>query len=89
LAKSTGFSKTQFVRLFKNTFECTPYEYILRARVRQAQHLILSSTKPLAGIAEEVGFSSQSHMTTAFVRSVGVTPGRWRRGAHQQAGIGA
>lgn len=79
LAQASGFSKTQFVRLFKNSFACTPYEYILNARLQQARTLILSSAQPLASIAEEVGFSSQSHMTTAFVRSLGVTPGGLRR----------
>ncbi len=29
-------------------------------------------------IAHEVGFNSQSHLTTQFKRIVGVTPGRYR-----------
>lgn len=85
LARVTGFSKTQFVRLFKNSFACTPYEYILKARLREAQTLVLNSDQSLAVIAEEVGFSSQSHMTTAFVRAWGVTPGGLRRGIARRA----
>jgi AraC family transcriptional regulator len=88
LAQAVGFSKTQFVRLFKNSFACTPYEYILSTRLREAQTLILNSNQPLAAIAEAVGFSSQSHMTTAFVRASGVTPGGLRRGmARQTKGV--
>ncbi len=84
LAHVTGFSKTQFVRLFKNSFACTPYEYILNARVQEAQTKVMNSALPLTVIAEEVGFSSQSHMTTAFVRALGVTPGGLRRGTARQ-----
>lgn len=88
LAQATNFSKTQFVRLFKNSFACTPYEYILKARLQEAQTLILNSEQALAVIAEEVGFSSQSHMTTAFVRAFEVTPGSLRRGrARRMKGV--
>lgn len=79
LAQAAGFSRTQFVRLFKNTFACTPYQYVLDMRLQRARELVLSGETPLVGIAEEVGFSSQSHMTTAFVRAFGVTPGELRR----------
>lgn len=84
LAQVTGFSKTQFVRLFKNSFGCTPHDYILNVRLQEAQSLILNSDQPLSAIAEEVGFSSQSHMTTAFMRASGVTPGGLRRGMARQ-----
>ncbi|WP_372659096.1 helix-turn-helix domain-containing protein [Hydrogenophaga sp.] len=79
LALATGFSRTQFVRLFKNTFACTPYQYILQARLEHARNLVLGSALPLTAIAEDSGFSSQSHMTTAMVRSFRVTPGQLRR----------
>ena len=79
LAQAAGFSKTQFVRLFKNTFTCTPYHYILNARLQRARALVQGSMQPLAGIAEDSGFSSQSHMTTAFLNAFGVTPGGLRR----------
>ena len=67
------------MRLFKNTFACTPYQYVLDMRLRHARALVLGGQLPLAGIAEEAGFSSQSHMTTAFVRAFGATPGDLRR----------
>lgn len=89
LAEVTGFSKTQFVRLFKHSFACTPHEYILNVRLQEAQTRILNSALPLAVIAEEAGFSSQSHMTTAFVRAWGVTPGGLRRGMARQTQHGS
>ena len=81
LARAAGFSKTQFVRLFKNTFSCTPYHYIMRTRLHQAKQQVLGSSQSLAAIAGNTGFSSQSHMTTAFARAFRATPGDMRRAA--------
>ena len=79
LARITGFSRTQFVRLFKNTLGCTPYQYILRARLDFAGGLVADSDLSLADIAELAGFSSQSHMTATFARVRNITPGHLRR----------
>lgn len=79
LAQSTGFSKTQFVRLFKNTFGCTPHQYIVQVRLAHARAHIVGSDQSLSDIAEAAGFSSQSHMTTAFMRVHRTTPGSLRR----------
>jgi len=84
LARAAGFSKTQFVRLFKNTFSCTPYTYIMRTRLQQAKQQVLGSSQTLAVIAGNTGFSSQSHMTTAFARAFQATPGDMRRVARSR-----
>jgi AraC family transcriptional regulator len=39
----------------------------------------LSSTLPLADIALICGFGDQSYFTRIFTRSVGASPGAWRR----------
>lgn len=79
LAASAGLGVTHFSRIFKNTFGCTPHHHVLMARIDKAKHLIRHSSLPLAMIAAEAGFSSQSHMTAVFNRWVQSTPGEWRR----------
>jgi AraC family transcriptional regulator len=79
LAEEVGFSPAQFVRLFKNTMGCTPHQYVLRARVERARELVVAGSLPLAIIADETGFASQSHMTSAFVRAFDLPPGEMRR----------
>jgi AraC family transcriptional regulator len=81
LADAAGFSSAQFVRLFKNTFGCTPHHYVLRTRLARSRDLVLGSSLPLATIADEAGFASQSHMTSAFVRAYKTPPGQMRREA--------
>lgn len=83
LAHAAGFSRTQFSRLFKNTFDCTPYQFVLSARLRRARDLLAGSGLSLAEVAQETGFSSQSHLSSTLQRSDGVTPGSLRR-QHRQ-----
>lgn len=52
--------------------------YVRRLRIEFAQHALVQSDTPLAEIALAAGFSSQSHLTTAFRRTTGITPGAFR-----------
>jgi AraC family transcriptional regulator len=81
LARCAGFSAPQFLRLFKNTFGCTPHQYVLKARLERARALVVAGGLPLAAIAAATGFASQSHMTAAFVRAFQTPPGEMRRRA--------
>jgi AraC family transcriptional regulator len=79
LAALAGFSKAHFTRLFKNTTGMSPHRYVLKKRVETASKLVTQSRQPLADIAAASGFASQSHMTEAFSRQLGVPPGELRR----------
>lgn len=79
LAQIAGFSPAHFVRLFRNTLGCAPYHHVLKIRLSRARQLLLASEQPIAAIAAETGFSSQSHLTTAFMRAYNTPPGQMRR----------
>ncbi len=79
LAKESGFSPAQFVRLFKNTTGSTPYRFLVQARLERARELVQTSDLALTTIAAETGFASQSHMTSTFARAFNVRPGELRR----------
>lgn len=79
MARVTGFSPAQFVRLFKNSVGCTPHQYVLKARLHRARDLVLASALPLSTVADLTGFSHQSHMNAAFVRAFNAPPGELRR----------
>lgn len=78
LADTAGLSLFHFARCFRAQVGTTPHSYILARRIERAKHLLARGELPLAEIALAVGFSSQSHLTTAFRRATGVTPARWR-----------
>lgn len=79
LAQIAGFSPAHFVRLFRNTLGCTPYQHVLKMRLARARQLLVTSELTIATIAAETGFSSQSHLTTAFLRAYRTPPGQMRR----------
>ena len=77
LATRMGISLAHFSKLFKNATGLSPYRFITERRVERARSL-LEAGHHLVEIAHEVGFNSQSHLTTQFKRVVGPTPGQYR-----------
>ena len=76
LAKLSGISRFQLVRGFARQVGTTPHAYVLQRRVRLARRL-LARGQPIAAAALDAGFADQSHLTRAFVRQFGVTPGQY------------
>jgi AraC family transcriptional regulator len=81
LAEAAGYSKAQFARLFRRATGASPHRYVMLRRLDRAHRLIVDSALPLAEIASESGFASQSHLSNAFARHYGCTPGQARREA--------
>lgn len=77
LAALAGVSRFQLLRGFQRAVGVTPYAYLLQQRVRLAKRLLAAGLTP-ADCAAEAGFADQSHLTRAFLRQFGVTPGRYR-----------
>jgi AraC family transcriptional regulator len=81
LAKEAGMSACHFVRVFKATFGMTPHQYVLERRVEAAADALRRhQNRPIVDIALECGFASQAHMTTLMRRTIGATPGAFRKG---------
>lgn len=67
-------------RHFRQATGRTPHDFIVAQRVGLACKLMrLDHHQSLDLVAQQAGFSSQSHMTTAFRRQIGQTPGHWRK----------
>ena len=78
LSAVAGLSPSRLVRTFKAAMGLPPHAYHGYLRVRRAQAL-LRAGHPVAAVAQDCGFADQSHLTRAFKRHVGLTPGRFRR----------
>jgi AraC-like DNA-binding protein len=76
LAQHVAFSPYYLLRAFEAEVGMPPYAYLESVRIRHTQRLIKMGM-PLAEVAAEVGFSSQSHMTRQFKKIIGVTPGQY------------
>ncbi len=78
LANILGMDVFGFTRAFRETTGQAPHQYLIERRIARAKEMLLEDREPLAEIAYATGFSSQSHMTTAFTKRVGTSPGKWR-----------
>ena len=79
LAEVVKLSENQFRRKFKQEFGVTPQQFILRARLQAAGHLLRTSNQPIAILASDSGFSDQSYFTKQFKAFFGETPLQYRR----------
>jgi AraC family transcriptional regulator len=82
MAGACGIGTKSFVRAFAAATGKSPYQYVIAARVERAKRLIEQDQEGLAEIALRCGFSHQEHLTRAFRRLTGQTPGRYRRGVN-------
>jgi AraC-like DNA-binding protein len=77
LAALSGVSRFQLLRGFAREVGITPHAYLVQRRVLLARRFLADGHTP-AQAAARAGFADQSHMTRAFVRQLGITPGRYR-----------
>lgn len=77
LADLCGLSRFQLLRSFSREMGVTPHAYLIQLRVRKARRLLAIGKSPVEA-ALMTGFADQSHLTRAFVRQFGVTPGRYQ-----------
>ena len=68
-----------FARAFRVSTGLTPRAFVETRRIARARQLIAGTTQPLAAIAVDTGFGTQSRLTIAFKRATGFTPAAWRR----------
>lgn len=83
LAARVGLQPRQFSHCFRQAFGTSPHRFLTELRLQEAARLLRRGGHDIAEVALRVGFSHQSHFTTAFRRHLGVTPREhMRRRAH-------
>jgi AraC-like DNA-binding protein len=79
IAKTVHLSPFHFHRRFTELVGLTPKHYLLACQIYDAKSQLVAGTKPLPEIATDCGFAHQSHFTSRFKQTTGLTPTRWRR----------
>lgn len=79
MANLAGLSSTHFNRRFRQLLRVTPTEYLRSVRIQAAQGLLTKTSRTLAEIAVDVGFTDQSHLSKRFREVTGMTPAAWRK----------
>lgn len=78
LAGLAEVSIAHFRRLFHEALGVPVHSYVMAARLEQARKLLGTTSQPISRIAEDCGFSSQSHFTACFRAAHAATPGQYR-----------
>lgn len=79
LAEQVHLSVSQFERRFKNLFQTTPAQYLVRFRLNKASQLLAVTATKMTEIALQCGFYDHSHFIRQFTRAYGVSPSAYRR----------
>ena len=78
IAAHAGLSTRTLNRHFREQIGTTPLQWLHRARVRQAQHLLETTAEGVDRIGERVGFGSPTAFRERFKRVVGTSPQAYR-----------
>ncbi|MCR6490449.1 helix-turn-helix domain-containing protein [Amycolatopsis sp. OK19-0408] len=87
IAARVGMSTRTLNRRFREQTGTTPLQWLLRARVRRAQHLLEATGDPVDRIAGDVGFGSPTAFRERFKRIVGTSPQAYRASFRSAAAV--
>jgi AraC-like DNA-binding protein len=80
LARSANTSRSVLAERFQHLMGSSPMQYLTQWRMVLAANLLCRSNAPLARIAEDVGYQTDTAFSRAFRREYGTPPAAWRRG---------
>jgi len=78
VAKSLHMSKSNLIRIFKNCYGVTPYDYLLNAKLEAAKLLIVNSSLSIKEISDMLCISDEHYFSTLFAKRVGIRPREYR-----------
>lgn len=78
VAGSVDCSVYHFCRIFKKFAGVTVHKFLTQCRLRSSIERLLETERSILDIALDLGFSSQSHFTSSFRKSFGLSPGSFR-----------
>lgn len=75
LAAIAGTNTFKLKNGFKEMYNHSVFSYLTQVKLSQAKELLLSGL-PVKEVADQLGYSSVQHFTTAFRKQFGITPAR-------------
>ena len=79
MAEIAGYHPSHFTKLFRKRFGVSPARFIIRKKTHFAMEQLSATVKPIADIAEAMGFSSQFYFCSFFKKQTGMTPSEYRQ----------
>jgi len=85
LARAAGTSRSVLAERFGQLVGVSPMQYLTQWRMMLAANLLCRSNIPLARVAEDVGYQTDTAFSRAFRREFGAPPATWRRNQSARA----
>ena len=90
LAREAAVSRSTLAARFRALVGRGPLDYLTAWRIELAAERLRQGREPVAAIARDIGYSSESSLSVAFKRVTGLSPAAYRRaGTAPGAGISA
>ncbi len=81
IADNCYVSPFHFSRIFKTFTSCSPHQYLIDTRLKNAENLLKTSNLPITEICFSSGFESLEHFSTAFKKKYQLSPSKFRLSA--------
>ena len=78
LARRVAMSPRNFARVFARDIGTTPARFVASVRVETARRLLEETSESLEAICAKSGLGTTESMRRAFLRALGIAPGRYR-----------
>ncbi len=78
-AELTGYSRSNFCKIFKRITGDTFHSVLNQHRVRIAGYLLKETVEPIEDIAVKVGFADSKSFCRVFKKITGTSPGKYRK----------
>lgn len=79
LIRVSGWSKFHFIREFAKEVKKTPYQYVFDKKMQLASSKLRNTYHTIKEIAFDLGYTSNSSFTNAFIKYSGESPSMYRR----------
>lgn len=78
VAEAVGVSEDYLTRVFNRELEISPWDYLNRYRIVNAQNLLKTTTHSIGSIAHQVGYNDQAYFARVFSKQTGMSPQAYR-----------
>ena len=79
IAARYGYSEDYTIKLFKKEYGTTPYQYLIKKRLQEAEHLLMTMTVSVEEISRNVGYNDFSTFYRDFKKRFGMSPSEVRQ----------
>ena len=79
IAEAAHLSVSECNRSFKRTLHMTPYDYLIKYRIKKSAELLMSTDCTITEIACRVGFNHVNHFIQSFKKHYKITPKEYRK----------